>query len=266
MTLYEFDDYRSFLRLRFDPQGPGKGRLKSAAAFLKVHPSRLSRILKGPDHPTPEQAFLLAQFIQLDELEARYFAELVNLERAAGPAYKRHIRQILEGLRAQAESPAKLVEATEAINPAFERIYHSSYLYAAVWLYSMVNGKNLPSTIAESLGTTVPSILRVARFLEKAGLCRWQDGRIVPSARVIKIDATSAQIETFLTTWRIHAVDRIPSRAPDAFFYSESMAIGEEAFAETKQILRKALSEIRDVLAKHPADRVVCLNIDLFDV
>ena len=69
MTVYEFASYRSFLASQFETRGKGKGRLKAAAVFLKVHPSRLSRILKGPDHPTPEQAFLLSQFLQLEQKE-----------------------------------------------------------------------------------------------------------------------------------------------------------------------------------------------------
>jgi hypothetical protein len=265
-NIYETFDYREFLQLSLEWRKKGSGKLSNLARFMGVHPSRLSRILKGPEHPTSEQAYLIGRFIKLTDDEIQYLVELVNLERASQPSYKKHIAQRLEELRGRVRTAAEMNEPGRPLNSREERIFYSSHQYGAVWLCSMIDGQNTLEKISERLRLDKTTVGKISDFLVKTNLCKWKDKTLVPGSRLLNIDATSDQFENFLANWRMHAVDTIEKRKNTDVFHSQPMAIGKNSIVEVKAVLKKAIEQITEILKKNPADSLVCLNIDLFDI
>ena len=264
-SVSNYTNYKSFMKAWVKGLAQKSGKLRDLADFLRVHPSRLSRILRGYDHPTHEQAFLIAQFLGLGEIEASYFVELVNLERATNSTYKMHTQKKLKTLKEKLVSPTETHEFRQ-LTPAEEKIYYSTYEYGAVWLSSMVEGKNDLVSITQSLDLGKKTAEGIAKFLVEKGLCKWDEDRLVPGPRFLTIGADSAHIESFLSNWRTHGINVMSARKPKNMFYSEPMAVGAESIEQIREILRKAIEDIRKSLLKQKADKVLCLNIDFFDV
>ena len=265
-NVFSYSDYRRFLKDALDWSHKGKGKLLRLASFLKIHPSRLSRILNEADHPTPEQAYLIGQFLGLGELDGSYFAEMVNLERASHPSFRNHISGKLRSIRHEAEGPAELTPFDRPLTASEEKVYYSSYLYGAVWLSSMVSGRNTAAQIAKNLKLDPQAVERICAFLVSTGLCGLKDGRVVPGARLLKIESDSPQIEKFLGNWRMRGIEKIAVRGEEDLFYSEPMAISEEGFHKVKALLRQTAAEIRKILEQAPGERVACLNWDWYEV
>jgi uncharacterized protein (TIGR02147 family) len=265
-SIFQTLDYREFLQTRLEWHRKGHGKLSRLAKFLGVHPSRLSRILKGPDHPTAEQAFVIGQFLNIAEDETLYLMELVNLQRAGNAAYKEHILQKLETMRNQVRTAAPLTNAERPMTSAEERIYYSSYQYGAVWLCSMIDGLNTTAKISERLQIDKKTVEKICDFLVSVNLCHWSDKKIMPGSRLLKLDSNSAHLENFLSHWRMHAIETIPHRAKTDFFFSQPMAIGREAAEKIKSLLKQNLVQVTEILKENPADTLVCLNIDFYEV
>ena len=83
MTIFEFKDYKQFVRHMINTQPVlGRGSVKRMAEALRVHPSLISQVLKGTKEFTAEQANDVAVFLNLNELETECFLCLVDIERA----------------------------------------------------------------------------------------------------------------------------------------------------------------------------------------
>lgn len=264
--IWHYSDYQKYLIQWADSQKKRSGQLQTMASFLGVHPSRLTRILKGFDHPTLEQAFLMAQFLSLNELESQYFMELVNLARSSNSLYKNHTKTKLGLLKLQFEAPAEMHSPDKPLTESQERTYYSSYQYGAVWLQSMVSSKNDLLSIAQILRIDLKTVTKISEFLVKTGLCVFENDRLLPGPRLLTVSSSSPQIENFLSNWRLQSVNSIPERKKGSFFYSEPMALGGEAADKIRELLDKTILEIRQIMQKYPAENVKCLNIDFFDV
>jgi uncharacterized protein (TIGR02147 family) len=269
-SIYEFSDFRKYLQARLKSEAKRSGELLNLAKFLKAHPSRLSKILKGPDQPTSEQAFLIAQFLSLEEPESRYFSLLVESERAGSALYLRHLKKQIQEIRSAKLEPAPLSEPERKFTAADERIFYSSHKYSAVWLASMVSGKNELHQIAENLQVNIGTVKQIANFLVRVGLCDWEEsGKLTPGARLLNLDLNSPNLGSFRMNWRNHALSKISSPdsiAENEIFYSEPMAIGADAYERVVAILKATVAEIREALKEQTADKVACLNIDWFKV
>jgi plasmid maintenance system antidote protein VapI len=272
--VFDFSNYRALLldRLQAESGGKKRGASSRLAQFLRVHPSRLSRIVQGNDHPTPEQAYLISRYFKFTADEEEYFVNLVNYERASTAAYKQHVSSILDGLRKKATQPAPLNLATRAMTADDERILHSSSKYLAVWLQSMISGRNTLPEIAKRFDLPGNLVERIAGFLVEIGFCQLLEGRLVPGSRSLMLSSDSPQLAQFFklaqffTNWRMHAIEQIGARKPDDYFASEPMAIGVNARREITQLLRETLQKAHATLKTETADKVVCLNIDWFEV
>lgn len=263
-AVYSFSDYRSFLGEALDLRNKGNGRLARLAAFLKVHPSRLSRILKGPDHATSEQAFLMAQFLGLSLPEKSYFVCLVNLERAATPSYRAHLQQEMEEIRAQNLLASPMLAPDKKLRYCDEQLFFSSYVYQAVWLMSAIPGCGDPRYMAKKLKIDEESIAQIAKFLVAVELCRWDGSILAVGPRSIRLESDSPFLETFLQNWRLRSVEIVSSRKPSDFFHSEAMAVGSGVAERVKELLKETVAQIREMLKEAPADDGKCLNIDWF--
>ncbi|MGZ3712404.1 MAG: hypothetical protein ACXVBE_11645, partial [Bdellovibrionota bacterium] len=83
ISLYNFTDYRAYLLARIEAMPKrGYGQSLKLSAFLGVHSTRVSQVLKGSKIFTLEQGALTADFLGLSEDEREYFITLIELERA----------------------------------------------------------------------------------------------------------------------------------------------------------------------------------------
>lgn len=106
---------------------------------------------------------------------------------------------------------------------------------------------------------------RICDFLVNAGLCRWEEGHLVPTGRLLSA-SSSPYHGSFLNAWRVRAIEKLEEHGPEDFSHSEPMSVGAQAFEEINEVLRETIGRIRKILEKHPSDEVACLNIDWFHI
>src|SRR4051794_16485735 len=83
MSIFEFLDYRRFLRRHIDhlPK-KGRGEVSRIAQAAGVHPSLLSQVLTGDKNLSLEQAQIIAEYLDLTHQETEYFLLMVQHQRA----------------------------------------------------------------------------------------------------------------------------------------------------------------------------------------
>lgn len=79
----------------------GRGELTKIAAALRVHPTFISQVFRGPRELSLEQAALLAYHLQLSEPEREFFIDLVGLSRAGNDPLKTVLKRRMTMLKEQ---------------------------------------------------------------------------------------------------------------------------------------------------------------------
>src|SRR3954467_14180848 len=95
-AVFDFDDYKDFLRRRIAEGGRGYQAAVARAAGGKS--SYLSQVPSGPVHLTPDHVANLCAFWKFSELESDYLLAMVGLARAATPTLKRSLHRQMDSL------------------------------------------------------------------------------------------------------------------------------------------------------------------------
>jgi plasmid maintenance system antidote protein VapI len=262
-NIYHYLNYKEFLKTHFRRK---RGELQLGAKALSVHMSKLTRVIRDDEHLTPEQALKMSRFLKLESEETEYFLNLVSLGRSSDSNFNQYMKWKLAQQRGARLAPHPLIPMKRPLSPSEETLYHSSFLFGAVWLSSMINGENSLGQIAERLDQPTETISQIASFLCEVGLCTRHEDELQPGARLMEISSSSPILKQFLSTWRVQGIQKLGSRNEKDLFYSEPMAIGQQAYENILKILKTAMTDARSALKKERSEVLACLNIDFFQV
>lgn len=266
LDIFQYDSYQKYLQDYLRPSLK-KGALGELASFLGCHPSRLTRFIKGNQQPTSEQSYLITKHFNLDARESQYFLALVELARATSDTYKKFLKEKLSALReGRAQPPATMNAPERPMNQSEENLFHSSYLYMAIWMASAITHENSLEEIAGRLEIPVNLVEQYGLSLCQMGLCEIEFGRIKPLARLLSFTDQYGQLTRFLSNWRALAIQRVSTPSPHDYFYSEPMGIGRTSAEEIRKILKTAVSNSKRILAGEASEELFCLNVDFFKI
>ena len=124
-NIYEFSDYRNYLVLTFKTLGVRQGHKLKAAQAIGVQPAYLSRILKGVADLSVEQAFDLADHLELSPNEKQLFLLLVQKERAGTHQLKSFFEDEIRVLKDKRKELKNLLESRGSLTSEEKAHYYS---------------------------------------------------------------------------------------------------------------------------------------------
>src|SRR5690349_12986745 len=110
MSIFEFANYKEWV-LSFIQNMPkrGYGQFRKIAQHLNVSSVIVSQIFKGNRDLTIEQAYDLATYFGMTELETKYFLLMVQSERSGTRRLSQHYKNELRILKEKAQDLKNLV-------------------------------------------------------------------------------------------------------------------------------------------------------------
>jgi uncharacterized protein (TIGR02147 family) len=265
LDVFQYEDYKLYLSEQISGK-QARGELSHLAQHLGVHRSRLTRFIRGSDHPTHEQAFMIGEYFELSGDALDYLVTLVAVGRSSRSHYRSYLQRKLAQLKHSQGRPAEMLPLSRDLSIGEERVFYSDALYSLVWLCSMNSKRNSTTAIAEDLGLSQARIEQAIAFLVRTGFCRQESHRVVPLARTLELSEKSPSLQSFLTTWRILALEKLAIRDKNDFFQSEPMSIGRKAYSQIRTSIETDLARYKQILASDTSEAVACLNIDLFQM
>lgn len=264
LPAFHFASYRAFLVARLKHQG--RGALARIADHLKIHPSLVTKILKGRLDFTPDQAFALGEYLGLPPAEQEYFLTLVDVERAGSPRRRSWLKGKAAKLKEEATRAVEPGRETAPLSDRNQFIFYSHWYYSATRLLTSVPGHNSSERIAERLGLPHALIEEVLTFLLSTGLCTQMGGKLELGVRDTRIDASSPMIDRHLSNWRMKGLEKIPRSAPaqNEIFYSGPMAIHHDLRPRVRALVLELIEAVDRLRSERPPDDLACLNVDWF--
>lgn len=224
----------------------------------------MSQVLSGAKSFSHEQGFKVAAFFNLDEREREYFLTLLSVDRAGTKEYENYLREKLRQLRSEAENLSTRLKHEKKLSPEESAVFYSDWVYSACRL-SIGLGENTVPALARYLSLSEERVREVVSFLIKAGLAeKNSDGTLNRRKLSTHLEANSPWIKSHHRNWRLKAMDASSSK--ENLHYSAPMSLSKEDFFLIKEILTSTIRKVDDILIPSESEKLVCLNIDWFDL
>lgn len=263
VVLFDYQDYRIYVLdlLKTKPRGE-QGRM---ARSIGVSSSLLSLILKGEKNLTPEQALELTEFLALPELDADYFINLVEYDRAGTTKLKSRIRKKLSQLKEQANKVSRRVKKDTELSDEALSIYYSSWLYTAVRNYSSIGEFKTVPEIVEKFDLTPTQAHQAVQFCLENGLLKKAGNGFTYGAKNTHIGNDSPWVNNHHHNWRHKAFEKMERRQEQDLFYTCPMSLSIKAAETIRKLLPEFIQQVLKIVGPSASEKVMCWNMDWFE-
>lgn len=267
MNIYDYLDYRKYIRDRIEKDGIGRRGYKTElATAAQCQKSYLSKLLSGEHtHLSLEQAMGLTEFWNFDEQETDFFLELVLLARAGSRELEKKITKRLERMKKNRSDLATRFNQGTLEDLEKEKLYYSAWEWGAIHIATDCKGLQTIEQVAEHLGLSRERVKSVLLQLKEWGMVDHDGSNWRLKTGSIHLPNSSPLLPQHHLNWRLKAAQKSQMRIPTNLHYSSVQSHDAECFEEIRQGLLKLIDSSRAALAKSPAESVYCLNIDLFE-
>lgn len=267
MVIFDYTDYKLFIR-DFIAQMPkrGRGQLRKLALYLGVNSTAISQIFNGVRDLTQEQGLQVALYYGFNELETRYFLNLILKERSGTQALKNYYLKEEEKLRSQAQAVKSRIIPHQEISENDKAVFYSNWYYSAIRMASAISKYQTVDELVDFLKLDRAVIQKAVHFLLETGLCVEKNGRLGVGPQHTHLDSSSAFINNHRRNWRIKALENINQPQQEDLFYSGVMTLSHKDYLDLRAELVNTISKFLKKIEKSPEETVVCFNIDWFQL
>lgn len=263
-TIYDYQDYRRYLRDWIETQG--RGEPTRLAKALRCHLTYLSQILSGKSQLSPEQAETLNSYFGHSEGEAEFFLMLVLHDRSGTEALREYYsRQLGKALERRLNLKDRL-HTQKGIGKEEQATYYSAWYYLATHLLLGIPEYQDKKKIAKHLAIAVERVSEIIEFLVSSGLVIEKEGRYERGSFTIHLGNDSPSIRKHHTNWKLQALLSLDREQKDELHYSSVVTIARVDALKIKAALIEAIERVREVVKPSKEEALFCYTLDFFEV
>ncbi|MFV8256327.1 DUF4423 domain-containing protein [Bdellovibrio bacteriovorus] len=265
MNIFDFKSYKTFLRAYCDSERGALTRLSEAANTQK---SYLSACLNGKGQLSLDQAFGVAEYLNMSDYEQDYFYLLIDKEKAVTPALRRRLESKAkdmsrEAFRLKNQQKDSVIVTEQDSNIGF---YYATWLATAIHTLTSVPQFQSIASLEKRLNLNKASVATIIGYLEKMELIKKSGDKYRWNSSNIHLEDSSVWISSHHTNWRARAMDNVQKNDREATHYSSIQSFSEEDFEKLKKKIAYFISDFNKVADPSEPEDAYCFNIDLFRV
>lgn len=265
MNIYDFVDYRAFLRAYIAKlPKKGRGEINRWAVLIGVHPSLLSQTLSDTKNISLEQAQLLCEGLGLTPQEVEYFLCSVQLQRAGTSKLQNYFKEKLFQLKNAAVEISQRVRQDRSLSDEEKSIFYSHWLYAAMWLLTSLKGGQTLDEVVSKFQITRARALDILNFLAETQLCVVANGRYSMGPQSLHLDRKSPHVTKHHTNWRLRAIEASDKISEDEMMYTAPLSLSKADLKKIRGRMMEVIKEVTETAIPSEAEELVCFNLDLF--
>lgn len=266
-SVFEFDDYKAFLRSVEESRGPFERGFRSRLAkSIGCQSGYISHVLNSLAHLSLEQALRAGSFLKLNEKEQKFFFALIERQRAGTPELTEHFSQEIRRLREEHFNIRERVGPSKVLSEADQSTYYSSWHFVAVHVAASLPGLQSVRTIASALSLPEQLVREVVLFLLEKGILTGKDSEVRPGLTQIHLGRQSPMIRQHHTNLRMAAIQSLAFAQPESVHYS-TLSTMSKADAQKLRAEMIALIERYVATVKPSQDEVLYgFNLDFYSI
>jgi uncharacterized protein (TIGR02147 family) len=264
MTIYQFDDYKRFLKA-YLLQLPrrGRGEISRWATHLQVNATLISQILNGRKSFTLEQAQELTEFMALNPDDSDYLMLLVEKGRAGTPKLRKYWQTRIEKRQAEVLQLDLTVGEETLLSEADRAVFYSSWHYSAIRLITSIDGFQTAEAIADHFDMSRSKVAEILRFLLKSGLLAQDNGLYCMGTQRPSLPPGSPLSIRHHLNWRMKTVQKADTILEDELLFTAPMTLSRRDFAALRQDIVNLIKAASERVSNSRSEQLSCLNIDL---
>lgn len=266
-SIFESESYKAYLDQALELRSASeKGQRSKLAAHIGCHTAYVSQVLNGDVHFSLEQAEKINSYLGHGKDEGLYFLTLVQFERAGTPSLRAIFK---EQLGQQLKKFSKLnhrLEFEKTIGLEEQATYYSAWYYAAIHVMVSLPGLDNHEALTKSLNLPSELVAQVLDFLTSSGLIKKSGRSYLIGTKSIHVTEDSPLISRHHINWRLHAMQTFQVPAEGDFHYTSVITISKKDATKLREIMMKAIQEMRPIVRASKDEAGYCYNLDLFRV
>ena len=269
-SVYDFTDYKQYLKALFNEPGVEKGSRAKLADFLSISSSQMSQVLNGTIHLTSDQGQKVCEFFGWEEDESHYLQLIIlrarTSNRLACEALDRQLALISNAKR-DFQTRLKL-PSIKSVEPESVERFYSTWFYAAILTLLTIPdfqlGKTSVASISEKLGISELVTEQAIGFLSKAGMIALKDGRWSATEHYFHLKKGHPLLIQHHSNWRMEALRSIQFNRPSDIHYSGVVSVSKEDFENIRKLIEESIQRFTQYFQFSRPEELVGLCIDLF--
>ncbi len=266
IDLFQYTDYRSYLRKEFAGTGERRGRRTLLAKKLRCQTSFLSLVFTDRAHLSLEHSLGTTDFLGHRESEKRYFMLLVQKGKAGSRELERFFDEQLEQIRTQRENIKERIGIKTELSTEDQMKYYSSWFYSAIHILSALPEHNSIEMISKTLKLEISVVKTALEFLEERGFVTRKNGALNIGARRIHLPKDSAMLPRHHSNWRMKAIEAVDHEKKDDLHYSAVLGISRKDLKILKEKILELLQTFEPVIQNSKEEIPVIFLADLFEL
>lgn len=267
-NIFSFKSYKLYLQYYFSSIAK-RGARKNLAEYLNCQPGYISQVINGNQtNFSNEHLELIGSFIELSENEKKYFILLGLYEKAGSVSLKKHFEEQITALqKINNQIKSKVENRGKKLSENDQAIYYSHWAYLAIhMLISISDYKTKKSIYKYFNNLEVNFIDNILDFLLKTELIQIEQNKFAIGKTRIHLSHESPLINLLHQNFRYKAIENLSKKNDFNLHYSSALVLSYEDSKKIKEILLNFIKEKEKILLPSPEERLIALNIDLFEI
>lgn len=267
VNVFDFDDYKAFLKSVEEQRSSiQRGFRSRLAEVLSCQNAYVSQILNSGANFSLEQGLKLADFLQLNEEESRYFLQLIEYARAGTAELKRYFKREFGALKQKHLNLKDRVPKEKELTPESQSLYYSNFIYPIVHMMVTIPEYRSVSIIAAALRVSEKEIQDAVLFLISTDLIIEKGGELRPGPTLLHLGKDSPHIRQHHTNWRISAIQSLGRLHDDGIHYSTVSSLSKQDAEKLKTKFVTLIKEYVETVGPSREETVYNFNLDFYSL
>lgn len=260
-------NYREIVNdyLGFRQKRRPRGAIKRLAMQLSCHSTFISQVMTDRADFSPEQGIKICLYFQFNLAEQDYFLTLMARDRSGTVELRNYHQQRINKLLEKRRDlkPKKSVE--ESALMGFEGEYFGNWTYQAVHALTQIESYQTVSAISKVLNLSSIEVDEILNRLKLMKLVSFERTRWRSRLESVHLAKDSPYIRPLRVTWKTKLLADLQNNLDmEGTRYTGVITIAEEDYQRVRDILVRALEEIRESVEKSAPEQAHILSIDCY--
>lgn len=266
MNLYDFLDYKKYLKFRLGREKQRTGAKSKAAQFIGCQTAYLSQVLNGHAQLSLEQAQKMSEFLSHAPEETHFLLLLVQFQRAGTKELEVYFKNQLDEILDQRQKIKSRVDVNREMSELQKNKYYSSWVYAAVHIALSIPELQNPQKISQYLEIELNRTYEILNFLKESGLAIQEEGiyKIGPSH--VHLGNDEDNILKHHSNWRLKALQGLDRGRSQIVNYAVTYSVAKSDVQKIKNKLLDVIQENMKIVAPSKEEVLMCNIIDFFEL
>lgn len=266
MMLYDFKNYKDYLKSVFTTKGQGRGIRSKVAECLRCQTGFISQVLNGKSHFSFEHCIKISSFLNHNKDEKHFFMLLVQKDRAGTDDLKDYFLCQINDILKKREEIKSRIKVDGKLNEHDYFQYYRFWYYAAIHVLISIPQYQSKEAICKKLNLSTETVTTALEFLVDRGLAIEKVGKYSIGKSRVHLPRESPIIFNHHTNWRLEAIKSFDDNRIDNLHYSAVISISKADAKKIKKLLIDAIEKVEPILIPSPEEEIHSICVDFFEL